>query len=152
MIWLSSFRGQLFSADSADLSDEYQVEPSCSSPVSSYLSLFFSLCAQLGFVKLSLHFCVFFFLNIQVSHLFTRYVLDIWLFVAFRTFLLLPLRILYVWITGLDSQLHATYRAEIWGQEAHDASMKTPERSMKGNLKAVILTVVSKSLLISWCS
>lgn len=56
-----------------------------------------------------------------MSHLFTHCVLEIGLFVAFRTFLLLPLWISYVWITGLDPQLHATYQAEIWGQEAHDA-------------------------------
>lgn len=65
--------------------------------------------------------CCFFFVNIQVSHLFTRCVLDIGLFVAFTTFLLLPLWILYVWITGLDPELHATNPAETWGQEAHDA-------------------------------
>lgn len=91
-----------------------------------------------------------FFFNIQVSHLFTRCVLDIGLFVAFRTFLLLPLWILHVWITGLGPQLHATYRAEIWGQEAHDALMKTTERSMKGNVNTVILSVVPQSLLLSW--
>lgn len=66
--------------------------------------------------------CFFFFVNIQVSHLFTCCVLDVGLFVAFTTFfLLLPLWMLYVWITAFDPELHATNPAETWGQQAHDA-------------------------------
>lgn len=87
-------------------------------------------------------------MNIQVSHLFTRCVLDIGLFVAFTTFLLLPLWILYVWITGLDPELHATNPAETWGQQAHDALIanESYSKNREGKRKCSSSHCVSQSL------
>lgn len=82
-------------------------------PTVSNLFLHFTLCAYLCFVKLSLHFCVFFFSTLLAVF----WTMDcLWVL----EHLLLPLWILPVWITGLDPQLHLTFQAEFWAQLAHD--------------------------------
>lgn len=88
-------------------------------PTVSTLCVHFSLCAYLCFVRWSLHFCVFSW----ISKCWVICLLAVfWTLDCLRVLqhLLLPLWILHVWITGLDPQLHMTYQAEFWAQQAHD--------------------------------
>lgn len=96
-------------------------------------------------MRLFLHFCVFFFFLEYPSESFVYPLCPgHWAVCGFyNIFLLLPLWILYVWITGLDPELHATDPAETWGQEAHDALIANENYSKKGNVNAVILALVS---------
>lgn len=92
--------------------------------MSSYLSRLFSLSFQLSFVRLFLHFCVVVFFFREYPSESSVYLLcsGHWTVCGFyNIFLLLPLWMLYVWITAFDPELHATNPAETWGQQAHDA-------------------------------